>query len=147
MRSVLKWHTRLLERCHVFWRTGERAYGVFDIAVTAPVPASGQRVVAELAALHHLLVERDALGSARTGNHVQGETSCPEIPQLRAGACPLACLTDYGGFLRTRFREASLHHRDEWAWLADDAMAQVERLVADAPRTIPFSWREWATPS
>jgi len=121
------------ERPHTFdvrWMTGKDKQGIFE--VTVPDGADDPRIIAELAVLRHLILEREILGPSRTGNGLRFVVSAGAIKKLMREDSAKAYLAPYALFLRTRLLGVvvEVDHKANWA---SDAETRRELLVVEEP--------------
>ena len=84
----------------VYWSTGLVTKGIVRVSVTG---TGDRRIQSELAALRHLLVNRNVAGHNKAGAGLVLHVSCPEIAKLVRSESNTDHLVRYGNFLRTRF--------------------------------------------
>lgn len=108
----------------VRWRVGARLadgriqagkQGVVNVDLKLDV--DDKPIIAELCALHHLLVEREILGEGRAGNGLIIIVSAGAIKKLKQEKTAKKHLVPFGRFLMTRFREADLLVSPDASWI------------------------------
>ncbi len=112
----------------VLWRIGNKP--VKAIAVTLRKPVSDGRTAAELAALHHLLLEQEVAGENRGSANLHIHCSRPATKKLLRGKSSKTDLIAYARGLRSRFPDLSVRVLPRHD-LADAASEQT--LTLDGP--------------
>jgi hypothetical protein len=100
----------------VFWRVGGRI-GVIEITLEPDLELSDQATAAELAAIQHLLSDKEIMGANRTGKGVILNVSRGAIRKLKIGSSSKADLTPYAVFLNTRYHEAVIEVGKKAPWV------------------------------
>jgi hypothetical protein len=112
----------------VFWRNGVQKQGVLTVCVNAALPAD-HIVVAELAAMKHLLEEKSIFGKERGGKNLfLSISSGSAIRKLAKMQSTKMHLVPYARFLITRFAGAEIKVEREEDWIKPRAMNNVDRI-------------------
>lgn len=99
----------------VNWATGTRMQGILLVTLPYKRINLDSRLVAELAAMHHLLCIAAANGNDRCGQSLEITCSHPEIPLLQTGDAEETFAAKYATFLRIRFADAKISVGDsQW---------------------------------
>lgn len=115
----------------VFWMTGSKSKGVFQVSMPDMEDA---RVAAELAITRKLLVERNACGHNKTGAGLCIYVSAGATRKLMRQGSDKIHLVPYALFLRTRFVGAQVVVEKEHGWIDDLCEAQREHAVIAEPQ-------------
>jgi hypothetical protein len=100
------------------------------IRVVVPPAFHDRDVIAELAALHHLLVVRAVFGDDRAGNGLTLNVSAGAIKKLAAQRSAKQHLVPFANFLAVRFADANIEVKTKLTWLKPRADNNVEEIVA-----------------
>lgn len=112
----------------VYWRNGLHKQGALTVVVKVHVPAD-HKVVAELAAMKHLLEEKAIFGEERGGkNLLLSISSGSAIRKLAKMQSTKAHLATYAKFLTTRFAGAEIKVEPDDNWIKPRALNNVERI-------------------
>jgi hypothetical protein len=114
----------------VFWMTGNKSKGVFEVCLP---DMSDARVAAELAVTRTLLVERNACGHNKTGAGLCLVVSAGAIRKLIRQESNKAHLAPYALFLRTRFVGAQVTVEKDSSWIDDSCRENREVLTVTQP--------------
>lgn len=113
---------------NVYWRNGVQKQGVLTVCVKTNLPAD-HIVVAELAAMKHLLEEKAIFGEDRGGkNLLLSISSGSAIRKLARMQSTKMHLVPYARFLITRFAGADLTVERDEEWIKPRAMNNAERI-------------------
>lgn len=116
----------------VVWAMGVATQG--RLLVHVPEDAQDRDALAELTALHHLLVTQAVIGDDRAGNALHLIVSSGAIKKLAQRRSTKLHLVPFANFLATRFAEATITVEQKATWLkprAENRIAEVA-LTADA---------------
>jgi hypothetical protein len=111
----------------VVWTNGLNIQG--RIRVVVPPALHDRDVIAELAALHHLLVVRAIFGDDRAGNSLILNVSAGAIKKLVAQRSAKQHLVSFANFLAVRFADADIEVKTKLTWLRPRAENNVEEIV------------------
>ncbi|WP_341678722.1 hypothetical protein [Niveibacterium sp. SC-1] len=114
----------------VVWALGTATQGRLHVSV--PPNVQDRDTVAELTALHHLLVMLAVFGNDRAGNALYLTVSSGAIRKLMQRRSTKTHLVPYSNFLATRFADASITVEPKAAWLKPRADKRVEVLELDS---------------
>lgn len=115
----------------VLWMTGKEKQGVIE--VTVPTGAEDPRIVAELSALRHLVLEREILGPSRTGAGLRLVVSAGAIKKLMREDSAKAYLSPYALFLRTRLVGVIVEVDHKANWVTEATTTRREPLLVQDP--------------
>lgn len=101
--------------------------GRIRVALAADVP--DRTVIAELAAMHYLLVVRAVLSEDRAGNALDLRVSSGAIKKLAQRRSTKAHLVPYANFLAVRFADANIEVQQKATWLKPRAENDVVELT------------------
>jgi len=119
----------------VFWKPGARKQGV--VRVWVPIEVEDKPIVAELAALHHLLADQAVLGADRGGNAVRCTVSFGAIKKLAKRAAGKHHLHEYGRYLATRWAGMQIEVDKDESWIQPRALERrCEIEVKGPPREL-----------
>lgn len=92
----------------VYWCT-DFQYGIISVATSNSIPAHREIVLAEISALHHLLVVAEIAGRDRTGEELEVELSRKIIRKaIKHQKNEYECYLSHLHWFRTRFSDAQL---------------------------------------
>lgn len=91
------------DRFLVYWMTTNQA-GI--IPVDVDIETEDKRILSEMAGLKHLLIEKEVLGMARTGEGLTINVSCGAIRKLLQRKSSKKELVKFSTWLRARFADA-----------------------------------------
>ncbi|KRW83765.1 hypothetical protein [Marinobacter sp. P4B1] len=91
------------DRFLVSWMTANQA-GIIPVHVD--IETEDERILAEMAGLRHLLIEKEVLGMARTGEGLTINVSCGAIRKLLQRKSSKKELVKYSTWMRSRFADA-----------------------------------------
>ena len=94
---------------YAYWMTGLETRGRVQVRVPEMVDA---RTAAELAAIEHLLVAKNACGHNKAGSGLVLHVSCSAIIELMSGKSVNQHLSPFATFLRTRFLGAEIVYEE-----------------------------------
>lgn len=117
-----------------YWTTGHKQ-GVVVVSIQIP-EASDAAIVAELAALHHLLSHRAVFGADRAGNGLQISVSFGAIRKLARGVSSKSHLLAHSRFLSTRYVDASITVAKDHRWV-DPARASTRKETLTVTHPLP----------
>lgn len=111
----------------VYWATGLMTKGIVRVSGTV---GGDSRTRSELAALRHLLVNRNVAGHNKGGGGLVLHVSCQEIEKLMRSESDKDYLVRYATFLRTRFLGMTLIAGAAYPdWATPDCALDIEDLV------------------
>ena len=135
--NILKTYTVATERPGtflVYWTNSPvRPSGVIKVRVLAKT--EDVQIVAELAAMQHLLEEKRAIGTNLVGNpNTRLTISQGAIRKLQRNQSDKAHLAPYANFLTTRFAGCQLSVEKDTRWFDGVDLNSAEELLVSEPR-------------
>lgn len=115
------------EHVDVVWANGLAKQGRFHVALPQNLP--DREVIAELAAMHELLVVRAIFGEERAGNVLDLCVSSGAIKKLAQRRSNKEHLAPYANFLAIRFADARITVAQKCPWLKPRAEQNVAKLT------------------
>ena len=144
--TVLAQPTDNPELFEVFWANGVQKQGLLKVHVTTGV--ADKDVIAELGALHHLLVVKAIFGHDRAGRAAQKQTTAPsqdedadrlqlnvtsgQIRKLMQQKSKKPHLNAFAFFLATRFAGSNITVSHDRQWIKPRALENVEEITIGA---------------
>lgn len=111
-------------------------HGCVQIKINA-VEKRDRRIMAELVAIHHLIVNREICGNNRYGNNLVLVVSAGAIRKICLGKSSKTHLEAWSGVLKVRLRDADIMVINTRDWLRK-AVSEKEILHIDSPPTETF---------
>ncbi|MFA5923645.1 MAG: DUF4258 domain-containing protein [Methylococcaceae bacterium] len=118
----------------VYWTNSTlRPKGLLRVRITAQV--DDRNIVAELAAMQHLLEDKGVIGNSVIGNpNVKLVVSLGAIRKLHRMQSDKAHLAPYANFLTTRFADCPITADKDTRWFNGYPLESAENLLVSAPR-------------
>ena len=103
------------DRFETYWAVGGKQ-GIIEITLADQVP-DDRAIVAELAALHHLLSRKGVAGCDRNGHDLLLQVTFGAIRKLMQGSTTKKHLEVYGRFLLARYADAKITVSKDTRWV------------------------------
>lgn len=117
---------------NVYWRVGAARMGCVETTVAAAAPAD-KHIIAEMAALRYLLLEKAAAGENASGVGLDIVVSSGAIKKATHKDTAKIHLVDYAHFLVTRFADAKFSVEKDESWLPAENAAPMDKIKVDRP--------------
>lgn len=134
--NILRVHTIATAQAdsfQVYWTNSDkRVGGLLNVSVASPI--ADKHIVAELAALQHLLEVKAVLGEQFVGtNNTSLFVSLGAIRKLRRAVSDKSHLAPYANFLTTRFAACRLYVSKDTDWFKSASISQTQELTVSEP--------------
>lgn len=117
---------------NVYWRVGVARMGCVETTVAAAAPAD-KHIIAEMAALRYLLVEKAVAGENLSGVGLDIVVSSGAIKKATHKDTAKIHLVDYAHFLVTRFADAKFSVEKDELWLPAENAVPKDKVKVERP--------------